>query len=80
MRQIPAPAEPAAIGLNGLSALVIIMQVVEAAVQRQAWRELLEPGALAAVAIQREIALLPLEEGTHKQALYSWASLGPAVR
>ena len=35
--------------------------------------------ALAAVAIQREIALLPLVDGTHKQALYSWASLGPAV-
>jgi len=51
MRQIPAPAEPAAIGLNGLSALVIIMQVVVAAVQRQAWRELLEQGALAAVAM-----------------------------
>ncbi len=35
--------------------------------------------ALAAVAIQREVALLPLAEGTNKQALYSWASLGPAL-
>lgn len=35
--------------------------------------------ALAAVAVQREIALIARSSTTHSQALYSWAAMGPAL-
>ncbi|MBB5203593.1 MFS family permease [Inhella inkyongensis] len=35
--------------------------------------------ALAAVAVQREIALIARASSAHSQALYSWAAMGPAL-